>query len=555
MMNTWIVLTIWGLFYFGSFLFLNAYSGESKAISFFKFLFFLIILSLVFLPGITGHYLFHDDVFLWQWQKTDWTTHPQYVVEGLIGRPLARIMRFSVESIVDNVSDANVVRFLTIIVISLTALSLDVWFRMVCGASKKMSFLLSLSMVTLPPFQIYVHWMNSYPMAVAILLSVFSAIVLLKPRGSDTVELEFRTISSLKTEQGNTRSFALLKNVEQKFPVGVLLSFSLLTISLLIYQPAAPFFIALLTFWLIGLDSRNLSKVTWPLLHLIIFMVTLGVYLFVFKMVVPVSAMGEHSIYSNALVSNYTEKLLWIFREPVIAILNLWHVFPSRAVAIIILLIIVLGVALEFIHLLKSDDHEKFVLMRNFLWKYSAIIVFIFLSSGVVLAIKSADGMLYRAAAPQTAVIFILMWHSIKNIFSTFVKKEKREIALTFVLFLIGVVAMFMAHHTFKKYCVDMNALELKHIENELSQKYNAQIKTIHVIRPAGVSSTDVKMMDEFGYTTCFFPTDVPWLVKAAIQEKGIYIHNRQELVVTSGTEEVIIQDPHVLTINLRRIQ
>lgn len=554
-MNTWIVLTVWGLFYFASILFLNAYSGESKAISFFKFLFFLIILSLVFWPGITGHYIFHDDVYLWKWQKADWTTHPQYAVEGLIGRPLARIMRFSVESLVDKVSDANVVRFLTIIILSLTALSLDVWFRMVCGVSKKMSFLLSLSMVTLPPFQIYIHWMNSYPMAVAILLSIFSAILLLKPHRSGPVELAFRTFSSSRTEQGYTRYFALLKNVEQKFPVAVLLSFFLLMISLMTYQPAAPFFIALLTFWLIGLDSRKLSTVTWPWLHLTIFMMTLGVYLFVFKMLVPVSAMGDHSVYSNALVSNYTEKLLWLLREPMIAILNLWHVFPSRVIARIILLIIVLGVLLEFVHLLKSDDHRKFVLVRNFLWKYSVIIVFAFMSSGVVLAIKSADGILYRAAAPQTAIIFILVWHSIKNIFFTFVKKEKGEIAITFILFLMGVAGMFMAHHTFKKYCVDINVLELNYIENELAQKYNSQIKTIHVIRPAGVSSTDVKIMDEFGYTTCFFPTDVPWLVKAAIQEKAIDIHNKHELMVTSGTEESTVPDPNVLIIDLRRIQ
>jgi hypothetical protein len=548
MINTFVVLTCWGLFYIGSLLFFNLYSGDTRTATFCKFFIFLIILSLVFLPGITGHYIFGDDTTAWRWPNKEWAAHPGYGFAARAGRPLSRI-HLSILSLIDNVSDANFVRFLTIILISIIAVSMDVWFRMICGVSRNISFLLSLTIVTLPPFQLYVHWMSTYCMALAILMSMFSAILLLKPKSDDPDRLEFRTIYSSKIDQEKSRYFRLLQKIEKKIPLTIILSLSLWICSLLTYQPSTTFFVALLAFWLSGVDSRHLDLKKWPWLHLAIFIIAAGAYLFAFKMLVPANATGV-DLYSNELTSNYLIKIIWFLTDPVVKVLHLWHLSPSITIACGIFFIILMGIAFEYFDLVRPrlEDKQRSEFVRNFLWKYLSIFILTFLSSIVIIVIKN-NFFAYRSSAPLIVFIFLIFWSSVRKIISHYINEQKSEFAVTITLIFICVAGILSAHTTFKKYCVDNNSMELRYIENEIAQKYNYNITHIHIISP--VASTSLIDTGEFDITNCS-GHNCPWLVQIAFTENQIH---PKDLIVSSDTKKVFFQPPNMLVIDLNKIQ
>ncbi len=546
MIDTFVVLTCWGLFYIGSLLFFNLYSGDSKTATFCKFFLFLLILSVVFLPGLTSHYIFGDDTTAWRWPNKEWTAHPGYGFAARAGRPFSRI-HLSILSLIDNVRDANYVRFLTIILIAIIAVSMDVWFRMVCGASRNISFLLSLSIVTLPPFQIYVHWMSTYCMALAILLSMFSAILLLKPSRSDPDKLEFRTIYPSKTEQGKSRYFNFIQRIEEKIPLTIILSFALWICSLLTYQPSATFFVAMMTFWMTKVDCRDFDLKKWPWMHLTIFIIAAAAYLLTFKILVPANATGV-DLYSNSLTFNYPAKIIWFLTEPLVTAMHLWHISPSIAVGGGIFLIIIIGIALEYFDLIRSENKHRNDFARNFLRKYSSIFFLILLSSAVIIIMKK-DFYACRSSSSLMATVFILFWSCSHRIVSFFAQKEKSEFAATIVLLFICVVGIFSAHTTFKKYCVDNNSMELRYIENEISRKYNPNITHIHVISP--LPSDSFLYTGEFGATTCH-GLNCPWLVQIAFMEADIH---PQDLIVSSDTKKVVFQSPHMLIIDLNKIK
>ena len=172
---------IWGVFIFITIFFLNLFRGESRARTFGQFFLYLFILSLIYLPALTCHCVYHDDVFIWEWDKSTWQNHPQYRTYDLLFRPLSRIIVLSLQHMVNYVNDQNFVRFITVIIISLIALALDIWFRKVCGILKSLSLLMSLALVALPGFQFIVFSLVTADRAEAILLSICSALVLLRP--------------------------------------------------------------------------------------------------------------------------------------------------------------------------------------------------------------------------------------------------------------------------------------------------------------------------------------------------------------------------------------
>jgi len=535
MINTFDFLILWGLFILGSFFFLNYFAGESKVKTFAVFLLFLAILSVVYSSGITGHYIFHDDVYLWKWDKTNWATHPSYAQQAIFGRPLAALVMFSADSFVDSVKSANFVRFLTIVIISLIALGIDIWLRQVCGILRKASFLVSFAIVILPPFQMFVNDLSACYITVATLLSIFSALLLL----------------GLDRNQKQHLNFMLFWEITKEPWFTVFLSLFFLSCSLMIYQSGATFFIALLAIWLIGVNCREMNNIKWPWFHLVVFFFATLIYLFLFKMLVPVDMRGIASAYSNSVTSDYAAKLWWFFRDPFFAALNLWHVFPTWTVAGGVLFIILLGFMLEFFSLMKSEGGNKRILALNFLLKYFAVLFLIFLSFSVNL-VAQTNLFLYRTIAPLIAIVFVLFWSGIRRIMAAFLKGGRYETYAIIVLFFICVCGGSFAYTTFRKYCVDNNSRELRYIEDELTRKYNSNTREVYIIRPLARLSSQVPIADEFGVTTCFFPQDIPWLVKAAFQERRISLFGG--VLLTSGISmPPSSQDPHLLAIDLNR--
>jgi len=517
MINTPVFLILGGSFILGSLFFLNHYASESIAKTLSIFLSFLAILAVVYSPAITGHYIFHDDVhLLW---RTGYA-HRQL----LLGRPLGGLVNFWANSQVSSINSTNFLRFFTIILISLIALAIDIWLNRVCGFLQKASFLASLAIVTLPPFQIYVNWVVAGNMPVAILLSIYSAMLLLK-------------------RERNKRFF-----LNPSF----FFSLFLLLCSLMTYQAGATFFIALLAIWLIRVDCRGVNKIEWPRVHLVIYFIATLIYFFLFKILVPANAlkMGIRDTYSNAVTSDYMGKLSWFFREPVLAALNLWHVFPSRAVAGGVLFIILLGVVIEFYCLMKSEENNRGVRTRNLLLKYFIILFLIILSFGVNLVART-NIFLYRTIESLITIVFILFCIGLERVIGVFLNQKKYEVCVTIVLLFVCAYGMFSAHMTFKRYCVDNNSRELSYVENEIARKYNSSIKEIYVIRPSRLPSVYVKIADEFAVTTCFYWFDIPDFIRVAAKEKGIFL---PRIIISSGmSRSYLPQDQRLLRIDLNR--
>ncbi|MEI8011174.1 MAG: hypothetical protein WCI27_01650 [Candidatus Omnitrophota bacterium] len=533
MFNMWIVL-LWGLFFAGSLSFLNYFAAESKTRTIFIFLSFMGILSLIYYPGLTGHYIFHDDVFLWFWDKTHWTTHLQYRHTILCGRPLGAIVWLSVASFVDTVDSANMVRFFAVIIISLIALAVDIWFRRVCGLREVHSFFLVLLIVLLPPFQVYVYWISVFNIPVAILLSIYSLMLLFKLERNQALLVNILTFD--------------IRN--RNVLIGSSISLVLLLCSLMTYQAGATFFIALLAMWFMRVNRGDMPTVKWPWLPVTVFGVAATAYLGVFKILVPVNAAGLKAAYHNGLVVDYAGKLGWFFREPLMAAFNLWHVPRSGAVASIVLFVIVLGIVFDFIHSIRQNSNIR-LFRKNFILKYLVILVFLFLSFGINLVV-STNGFSYRTITALITIVFILFWSGISKTCVVFLRQEQQERAITCLLFFIVTGVMILTHINFMRYCVDNNTQELNYVENELEKKYTTDIEKIHVVRPSDPPLAGKGSGDEFGITTCFFYDNIPWLVKAAFLERKIAGGGAITLS-TGAAKDFVAPRPHLLIIDLGR--
>ena len=98
-----------------------------------KTLVFLILLGVIisiFSPLITNYFLHHDDYYYFVWQKEHWQTHPQFKAFILYGRPIGDLIVLGEGSLIRHVADANLVRFMNVILLTIVAFLVYLWCRL-----------------------------------------------------------------------------------------------------------------------------------------------------------------------------------------------------------------------------------------------------------------------------------------------------------------------------------------------------------------------------------------------------------------------------------------
>ena len=143
----------------------------------------LLALSSVYLPALQGSYAYHDDFYLWAWSRTSFSSFPAYnFLKINCGRPLGAVLTCTYGLLIETVSDANFVRFLTVVNISITGLIFYIWLRR-HSLNAMHSFLLILAMFTVPTYQIIVSWATSATVATALWPAALAAILVFEAFG------------------------------------------------------------------------------------------------------------------------------------------------------------------------------------------------------------------------------------------------------------------------------------------------------------------------------------------------------------------------------------
>jgi len=421
------------------------------------FILFLVILSFVYSPLVTSYFAAFDDWYFFEWRGM--RTHGSFE----LGRPLQAIMMDLVYApLIHTVEDANLARFVSILTLSFTAFAMYVFFKRYVKNDVQM-FLLSLIIVTLPPFHNYVSFLVAGPYAFGCLLSVCSALMALKA----------------------IESHSALRNKITDASISIIL----LIMGIGTYQPCGMLFSSMLVFWLL---NKDVAHVNWKRVggFFAILFGSLLSYLALWRCWLNhenagIQLWGPHT-YDGRVLENDFDKMYWFCDPIMIKALHLWDVVWSGKIDItvlVVLSIIVAGPVVELINIIKSGGTARYKLVPSFVLKYVLIIVLLPISSIPILASKTNIDKYGVLPALMTSLL-ILLYMGIKGIVNLSTMKWKAKI-VTVVLSIMCVHSSFEANRNVMRYFALPSAIELGYARGEISRYisiYNRIPKAITVV-------------------------------------------------------------------------
>lgn len=495
----------------------------------------LLALSFVYLPALQAYYAYHDDFYLWAWSRKTFSSFPVYnFLKINCGRPLGAVLLCTYGLLIETVSDANLVRFLTVVNISITGLILYIWLRR-HSLNAMHSFLLILSVFALPAYQLIVGWASSAPAATALWPAALAAILAFEAFG----------------RAGRRKLVAGLF---------VALALALLLASLLTYQPSAMIYWVMLAAFLLVADLeafRARRRCFYG--SVLVGLAAIGIYGAGIRFAPFLKdTSGVHSVYTTAAIStDVVGKLQWFIREPLLNSLNLWSILPSTAMAVIVAMFILAGGLFGLLwairHAMRAQSDYRSLLGAA--EKGGLVLAMLLLSYMPSLVARSNRGAYRTLVALSPLVVFLLygaLWK-----WSLLVPIRFRNAVVTAVLLAAGVFAGYQAHYTVMNHIVFPHTVEFMYVKTALGQADLSKVETVHIIRPDGpLFWNGPPRYDEFGGDTTSFWQDIPWIVKCAMNELGmLYYWDRGLKVTNSAKSEFSGADDRTLVIDMTRLQ
>jgi len=458
-------------------IFKHLYSNKSSWLLFFGLSLFVF---LTYLPLLQSYFVWNDDYYIYTMTKgvcSSWRQH--HFLTYQIGRPLLSFLFCWQTFFTKTLQDANLVRAITIFYICIIAYLLYLWLN-IHFKNKKHSILLSLIIVTLPPFQVFASNIGCQAVAISILLTIGSAIIIYK-YAFDYID-----------KKGN--------NIKKYFNKYSITAVVMLLISFLIYPTTTMFFWVMVGIFILNISDSNWRKNRTRIYYLlgVNIVATLIFFLYLkinFIIYMNGPKLGHTWTYDIVLTNNIKQKILWFISEPLNDALNLWNIKPSSLLALISSLIIIIGIIIGIINSLKGQSTPKLIIIL--IEKYALLFSFLPLSFLPNLAAGNTDQSSYRSILSLTCLIIILLYWSLKNILEL-IKTTQANKILTYFLIIICLLCTYKAHHNVMNYFVFAQELEIKYIVSAINQNELKNYKRIHIISPNKASLVAPQNMKEF---------------------------------------------------------
>ncbi|MBM3282678.1 hypothetical protein FJY90_00355 [Candidatus Gottesmanbacteria bacterium] len=466
-----------------------------------------------YLPVIQGHYMYHDDYYRFAMDKWKLWTHPQFI--GYVkeyGRPLGIIVKGAYFSLIDNVNEANYVRFINLLMTSILAFLIYLWLKKI-NMKDTIAGLFSIMVITLPPFQTPAAMIANHHHIISAILSSIAFILAFRYANREHINIDLRFI---------------------KYSISIVL---LLLLALLTYQPAAMFYWSMLLMLFLSEEYEKFRKSLSSIMYLFF---------------VPLIAIGIYSIYINSLSSeraaismNVSEKTKWFYDPVLIEVLNFWNIFPQSSIAFICVFIIALATILVLIDRVKmKDGWGRNKNNRSFLFRATLIILSVILSFlPNLLARENAAS--YRIYIAISLSFLAIVFFSLRKIFLYL------RLSRLFVLFVIMFcfLGIYIAHYNVMNYYVNQKTNEFTYIRKSLQRMDLGRNKIVYLVQPTSSSPLFCgEYRDEFGVLTTKFRQDIRWIIKAAYIDLygvgGGKTFDKNILTFSDG-EEFIVLSPN----------
>jgi hypothetical protein len=290
-----------------------------------------LVLAAVYMQVYTGYYAFWDDYYLLAGEYFRNVT--VRILNDVMARPLAAEMISRLGPLL-SFEHGNIVRFTNVAVLCVLAFLL---FRLLRknAVSRSNSFLLAIIIFTLPTSQVLA-------VRVIVCFTVIPAIVV----------ASLAAMAALKGTAKTDLRRALLNFYS-------LAAAALFMAALLIYQPAAMFYWALVAVPLMFAAGHGEVRLPRVLGLYGIPLFAMGVY-FIIGLFKTENAPTPSSFYEFGLTRDPLEKIKWFISEPLGDALAPWHVFPSVPFAYFSTAVIVAGVAASLAMTLREHGAERF---------------------------------------------------------------------------------------------------------------------------------------------------------------------------------------------------
>ncbi len=488
----------------------------------------LLLLALVYMPVYQSYYANAHDYNILTRGFDNYDSH----LSNLLGRPVAALITSITSSLIWTFRDANIARFLVIILFGISAFIFYRWLRS-NSISLTHSLLLVTAIFTLPPFQVCISMMSIGTKFVPCLLITICA-SLIAFKGTDQ-------ITTFKT--------ALNRHV---FAAAVLL-----LVSLLIHPSVTMFYWVMLSVPLVGPESDSFLRKKQQLIALFSLpFISCGTYFIFGSLMLHDVSVGDS--WKFAISSNLMGKTKWFLDYPLIYSLNLWNVPPSKIVAYIVFFVIFSGMLAGTVKMIinrhKRMRNEKMQIISRRFQQYFLIICLFPLSLLPNISASSTASPYRILIALSPLTVIILFW-AINNIGSVLPDRKCRYFA-TSILVVISLFGVYSAHYNVMNYFVFPATTEIRFIKSALLQNDLTNIDRIHVMRPEANFIRDKKLLlaeSEFGilYST----GGATKMIKALLNEMDITPKGKTFSVsYSSGNSSIYWSNPDTLIIDMRRL-
>lgn len=404
-----------------------------------------------------GNFVYGQDVWFWMMERGVCKSYAEYdFLVYQTGRLLFPYIFCVLDYFTQSLADANIIRGLSVILLSLLSFLLFLWLRK-NSIKTTHSLLLSIIIFTLPPFQVTVSNIGAMAMLISALAAALAGITV------------FKGISY------SERKGWIINN---KY---AFLAILLLILSLLIYQASAMFYWVMIAILLINIKSIEWVGWKYKIYHLFFIpTIAIGIY-FIYAKVNFILFGYDHPQYSIILSNDYFEKIKLLFYFLFDA-LNLWNIFPTNLFAGITISIILLGIFFSIIKTVKERKEipiSKLLISSGF-HKYFLIICLIPLSMLPALATRWVIPSFRIELALTSLMVVILFWALKKS--ASMLRAPSKNLVLSAILLPVSLVSIYNAHFNTMNYFVFNSTVELMFIKSSLYQNDIKKYERIHII-------------------------------------------------------------------------
>ena len=458
------------------------------------FICLLITLCITYWPALVMPYVYHDEFRFWERIPGSLAVHSLYYYLFAFGRFLGATILTIVGWLVNNVTDLNMIRFITLMQLGLCGLFLMVWWHKYF-VNPINSFLATIIILTLPPFQSIAMYAPNCIIATAILLSLWAAV---------------RTSQISLTEPWERRIIS----------PSAILSILFLFFALSIYASAATFYWIIVAIVILSNQAESQNNFKNQLINFFsigtIALVIYALILKLFKSIVIPHTFGMYNPY--VLTTDVLGRLKWFMREPLVNALNLWNIFPKTSYAIIAFIFILSGGLISIRDVIKHYRNGK--KGENFVRRFLNLFLFLLLLilSFLPNLLASGEAPFYRCSTALTSIILLTLLWAIQQWLSVF-PKPSQPFILTFILFIGFIYGVLQAQKTVLYDRVIPSSIEFNYIKHIFKKTDLNQYKQIYFIRP---QLFNLKYRyDEFAAPSTHFPQDSVGITLCVARELG----------------------------------